>query len=599
MKSVALILLGIATTAHAQLVRPVQHTNGTVVSPTNFWSKASIQVSNVAGLQAELNSKLSAVSSWSITNVTGLQAALDTKLATNGSLPIGNVSGFSAMGLTFATNTNPATIRQSAGLVLQALTNQTAANFRSAIGLDSAATNPATAFQPSSSALTNLAVNNAGALTNFSSLLLRTNGSAAGLSNFPALNQNTTGTASNVTGVVAITNGGTGATNAGNARGNLGFSANLSSLWTATDAFSGRMALGLVGAGTNSAVGGGTGNTASGQLAVIGGGIFNNATNSNSTVGGGGWNTAGGTSSTVAGGVNNQSSGSWSTIAGGQANTAAAPHSGVAGGNYNTINEGADFAHIGGGLSNTVGGATNYWSNGVTWTFAIPSQSAIVIGGQNNTAVGSISTVAGGANNTAGATYSFAAGRRAKATNSGTFVWADSQDNDFGSTNADSFNVRASGGMSLDLGTNGISFRSATAAAVTRTNLGFTAAWLTNSSPAQFQVDIFTTNRAIYTGTQLLYSPVATWASGTWVSSMPLDVTDPVGPGLPSYKAITRSNLGLGATWLTNGAAPLFWTPVPAATNSTGSAGQVAYTNNFLYICVASNTWRRVQLGTW
>jgi hypothetical protein len=172
------------------------------------------------------------------------------------------------------------------------------------------------------------------------------------------------------------------------------------------------MALGLVGAGTNSAVGGGTGNTASGQLAVIGGGIFNNATNSNSTVGGGGWNTAGGTSSTVAGGVNNQSSGSWSTIAGGQANTAAAPHSGVAGGNYNTINEGADFAHIGGGLSNTVGGATNYWSNGVTWTLPIPSQSAIVFGGQNNTAVGCISTVAGGANNTAGATYSFAAGRR-------------------------------------------------------------------------------------------------------------------------------------------------------------------------------------------
>ena len=33
---------------------------------------------------------------------------------------------------------------------------------------------------------------------------------------------------------------------------------------------------------------------------------------------------------------------------------------------------------------------------------------------------------------------------------------------------------------------------------------------------------------------------------------MPLDVIDPVGGGLPSYKAQTRTNLGLGATWLTN-----------------------------------------------
>jgi hypothetical protein len=261
MKTAALIMFCITAAAHAQVVRPVQHTNGTVVSPTNFWSKASIQISNVAGLQAELNSKLSSVSSWSISNVTGLQAALDSKLATNGSLPIGNVSGFSAIGLTFATNTNPAVIRQTAGLVLQALTNQTATDFRSAIGLS--------------------------------------------------------------------------------------------------------------------------------------------------------------------------------------------------------------------------------------------------------------------------------------------------------------------------------------------------ASWLTNTSPAQVQVDLFTTNRAIYTGTQFLYAPVASWASGTWVLSMPLDVTDPAGPGLPSYKAITRSNLGLGATWLTNGSAPLFWTAVPSATNSSGFAGQVAYTNNYLYICVASNTWRRVQLGAW
>jgi hypothetical protein len=93
---------------------------------------------------------------------------------------------------------------------------------RTNLGLGTAATNAASAFQPASAALTNLAANDAANLTNFPALLLRTNGSAAELTNFPTLNQNTTGTASNVTGVVAIANGGTGATNEAVARTNLG-----------------------------------------------------------------------------------------------------------------------------------------------------------------------------------------------------------------------------------------------------------------------------------------------------------------------------------------------------------------------------------------
>ena len=237
----ALVAL-LTCTAGAQTVRPVQHIDGAVVSPTNFWAKALIQITNVAGLQAELDSKLSAGASWSITNVTGLQAALDSKLATNATLPIANVSGWSAMGLSLATNTNAATVRQLAGLVLPALTNQTEAAFRSAIGLDSAATNPATAFQPASTALTNLAANNAASLTNFPANLLQTNGSAAGLTNFPVLNQSTTGTSANVTGVVAIANGGTGANNSSGARANL----SLGATWlTNTNADSFRSAIGL------------------------------------------------------------------------------------------------------------------------------------------------------------------------------------------------------------------------------------------------------------------------------------------------------------------------------------------------------------------
>jgi hypothetical protein len=73
-------------------------------------------------------------------------------------------------------------------------------------------------------------------------------------------------------------------------------------------------------------------------------------------------------------------------------------------------------------------------------------------------------------------------------------------------------------------------------------------------------------------------------------------------PGLNQfndYVGQTRTNLGIGASWVTNAVSPLFWVGVPTATNSSGTAGQIAYTNNFLYICIGTDQWRRIQLGTW
>lgn len=98
--------------------------------------------------------------------------------------------------------------------------------------------------------------------------------------------------------------------------------------------------------------------------------------------------------------------------------------------------------------------------------------------------------------------------------------------------------------------TNNVSFNSinVTNAGLTRTNLGLGATWLTNTGAEQFQAGLFTTNRAIYTGGMIgevsVYSIAATWAGGTWALSMPLNVVDQPGPGIPSNKAITRTNLG-------------------------------------------------------
>jgi len=41
------------------------------------------------------------------------------------------------------------------------------------------------------------------------------------------------------------------------------------------------------------------------------------------------------------------------------------------------------------------------------------------------------------------------------------------------------------------------------------------------------------------------------------------------------------------------------WATVPSAHNSTGSAGSIAYDSTHVYVCVATNTWRRSPLAKW
>lgn len=40
------------------------------------------------------------------------------------------------------------------------------------------------------------------------------------------------------------------------------------------------------------------------------------------------------------------------------------------------------------------------------------------------------------------------------------------------------------------------------------------------------------------------------------------------------------------------------WVGVPASASATGTAGEMAYDSSYLYLCVATDTWRRIAHST-
>jgi hypothetical protein len=40
-------------------------------------------------------------------------------------------------------------------------------------------------------------------------------------------------------------------------------------------------------------------------------------------------------------------------------------------------------------------------------------------------------------------------------------------------------------------------------------------------------------------------------------------------------------------------------TQTPANATAAGTAGTITWDANYLYVCIATNTWRRIQLSTW
>jgi hypothetical protein len=232
----------------------------TNLAANNGGSLTNITAGNIAGTVG-LASNITGVAALA-TNVSGIVALANggtggTNAATARSgIGIGTtntltIAGLVSQNLTISAGggitlqsvmTNSDSFRTNIGLPWIGLTNTTASGFRTALELGTAATNPASAFQPSSSVLTNIAANNGGSLTNLQASNLV--GTIAA-SNIPTVNL------TNISGVLAVNKGGTGATNASDARTALGATTVGNSVFTATNAEAARTALSLGSAATS------------------------------------------------------------------------------------------------------------------------------------------------------------------------------------------------------------------------------------------------------------------------------------------------------------------------------------------------------------
>ncbi|HZV34520.1 MAG TPA: hypothetical protein VFB72_08065, partial [Verrucomicrobiae bacterium] len=239
-----------------------------------------------------------------------------------------------------------------------------------------------------------------------------------------------------------VTNTETGVTLGGTFSGNGASLNTLNASQLASGVVSNSVLPGFQSSSNYNTINGGQGNTNAGNHATIGGGL-NNSINGNglyATIGGGTANSATAYAATVAGGQQNSAPSLNSTVGGGVLNLANGNGSVISGGGYDGTN---NYGNTATGAASVIGGGVlnlNYGTFGV------------IGGGYGNTASNAFSAVPGGMSNVASGNYSFAAGFNARATNQGAFVWADSQPTPFASTNTNSFNVRASGGVVFNTG---------------------------------------------------------------------------------------------------------------------------------------------------
>lgn len=65
---------------------------------------------------------------------------------------------------------------------------------------------------------------------------------------------------------------------------------------------------------------------------------------------------------------------------------------------------------------------------------------------------------------------------------------------------------------------------------------------------------------------------------------------------LPSGVIMECAVAGVTPIWQ---ALPAVSAVPPASATSTGQTGQITWDSDYIYMCIATNTWKRVEISTW
>lgn len=70
-----------------------------------------------------------------------------------------------------------------------------------------------------------------------------------------------------------------------------------------------------------------------------------------------------------------------------------------------------------------------------------------------------------------------------------------------------------------------------------------------------------------------------------------------------AYQLLQTDAAGTGVEWTNDVAIPgafsISTSSTPASASAAGTAGQISWDANYIYICISTNTWKRAAVATW
>lgn len=64
-------------------------------------------------------------------------------------------------------------------------------------------------------------------------------------------------------------------------------------------------------------------------------------------------------------------------------------------------------------------------------------------------------------------------------------------------------------------------------------------------------------------------------------------------------KSAPAGTMKVTSAGVTTTVSPIIPTSTPASAAATGTAGTIAWDSDYIYVCTATNTWKRAAIATW